>query len=893
MEVSLIIISFEIMNKETHAFYHRLNKQAEALEKNGLPIELSQLISATDLKDIYAYLLDDKCKADISDDLAARKPYELKKEETGLARTLNIVSDPISNDIQLILETKSKAVNQLGITEKISIPIQRAKNKVTKPAWRIDTAKPEKMANTVFYDLGLADDPDTQLDSAYKAASITKELVKKIGAHAAKYIHVVAPGIVKEKKASEQNRENSQGQSYVAKQSYYSTYALNNLENFIKNLNQYNAVTEQLYQKITHDLLTGISYLHQANVIHQNIKPASILVFDDENGDYNFAISNFYNFCYPSKDTVDYPLATYEYASPEIFALYANSNKLAEGAVYLHDCFHQKANFSYGKKIYEEINPLALPSDSYQTSHPANDAWAIGMTLHELYHSRKPNSDSDFSHSSLITGLLDPNRETRLTAEDALTLFDHMPPPSTPRYSLKDKIEEFFTRIEDKSDFPIELENLITKPQLNAIYDYLKNPEHQLFFTKHLLSGMPYRLDKFDTGLARTLNLVFDPIRHDVQLILETKSKVINKKGITQKTNVPVFTGMAKSIKPAWRIDTPTPIKMANAVFYVRHDDDIDYLLENERLAAALATLTVRLGGAHAEKYINVTAVGAEIRKYGQRIDTPDGATQEYYAKQSYYSEYAIGDLDHILSNPIKYPLNAPLHNNMTHDLLLGLKYIQVASVIHQDIKTKNILVYPDEKSGFNLKIADFGNAYHPTLLSEVAALASFSYESPEISAAYSQAEKPSCYNYDYFHGDDCYSYGKKIYKIMASKISVAQLNTYDTPHNANDMWALGIVLHELHNKNKQPILNKVDIQNKYLSGLIDSDRETRLTIDKALALFYESHPKFKTDNQFELETPAQSFLPKFNQKNNDRALVDIAKDLVSFTTSKIKVSLF
>ncbi len=476
-----------------------------------------------------------------------------------------------------------------------------------------------------------------------------------------------------------------------------------------------------------------------------------------------------------------------------------------------------------------------------------------------------------------------------MTIDDALVLFDSNPLPISLSYSLKEKIEAFFRRIEHKSGLPKALENLVTEPQLKAMYDYIKNPINQAFLTKHLLTGIPYHLNKTNTGLARTLNIVFDPIRHDVQLILETKSKVINKKGFTKKGSVQVCTGTEKSIKPAWRIDTPIPIKMANAVYYAKGDSNNNpNALEDARINASLATHVAKLGGSPAEKLMNLTAVGVVMYKKDVRSYTPNFSYEPYYAKQSFYSEYAIGDLERILSHSMKYPITATLRNNMTHDLLLSLKFMQDAEVIHQDLKTRNILVFPDAKMGYTLKICDFGSAYHPSIMPFPKPIATIAYESPEISALYDQVAPFKQKNYGYFHGQSrFYSYGKEVYKLNRTKISVEQLNTYSKPHNANDLWALGIVLHELYFNTRKPTVKNNCFDNHYLGGLIDFNRETRLTIDKALDLFIEANPKFKTDDQLKLSASAQPFVPKFNHNNNLCNAVDqVSKNLDTLTIS-------
>ncbi len=465
---------------------------------------------------------------------------------------------------------------------------------------------------------------------------------------------------------------------------------------------------------------------------------------------------------------------------------------------------------------------------------------------------------------------------------------------------MKEKIAAFFVRMQTQLNalnqfgLPKELKELISFSGLKSIYHYIQAPQQQTDIFNILIHHVPHRLAKEDSQLDRTLNFIIDPLTSDINLILETKSKVVNQDGITEKTQIPVFVGTTKSTKPAWRIDTPTPLKMANAVFYVHNEKAIDKKLRKARTAELIAQTIVEKAGIEAEKHINVTAIGVELKKTGYRKHTEDNQPIPYFAKQSYYSPYALGDLETFLSKTAPNNLSTTVRNRMAEYLLQGIKYIHDAGVIHQDIKITNLLVYPDKDGFFSLKITDFGIAYHPTLRPDVLVLASTSYESPEISYIYNKIKNSPRFKfyYDYFHQSRYPSYGKEIFINMSETNQFLDKKNanycYCYCHPANDIWAAGIALHILY-KFKLPAINNNLSDNPVLTGMLHPLRENRLSIDQALNLFYTQDTKLAPKPPFVLTGPSQAFLPGFNQSIQVTNPDEINKglDLLSISIGK------
>lgn len=403
------------------------------------------------------------------------------------------------------------------------------------------------------------------------------------------------------------------------------------------------------------------------------------------------------------------------------------------------------------------------------------------------------------------------------------------------------KINDFFRRIEQHFEqtqtLPAELTNLIQQDKLKNIYGYfLCNRAH---FEARLAKGQPFRLDKKRTNLARTLNVIFHPQTKEPILLLETKSKnALNQKDANSK----VYSGAYKSTKVAWRIDSQTPEKVANAVFYINK-------IEKERAAKQTEVITHALSEAKKEVYLSDMVakntpneqINVNCPVLGQVIDKPGirkSTKINYVQKISFYSAWAQeGTLDTFLETEQAKALTPDRLNQMAKQLIKGLVAIHKSGVIHQDIKPANILVFNDGIGNYRLELADFGisaSATDPNL-SQIEALATVQYESPEISAANNKRKDPSQedkmiipYNHAYFYDTKYLSYGQNFGKEMAFKPE------YSSPDKANDAWALGVVLHIIFNKTKPSLENQQHFS-PLIAGLLQPDRANRFTVEQAL----------------------------------------------------------
>ncbi|MGD9592409.1 MAG: protein kinase [Candidatus Berkiella sp.] len=356
---------------------------------------------------------------------------------------------------------------------------------------------------------------------------------------------------------------------------------------------------------------------------------------------------------------------------------------------------------------------------------------------------------------------------------------------------------------------PSALQNLVSSKDLTQIFHYFTlktkqrytraklNTDKHIAHIKALKPYESYRLDKQDTKLPRTLTVLCDE-HGDLKLIIETKSKLANNK----KMEIANETGGFKIGKPAWQIDEFQ--EYYNLVTKIKSDLKNQLLEEEVEKSQRLTS-----------KYINQTQLGPIIQKGNIK-------------KRSVYAKKAVSDLEQFIQ---KNNLSAMQIKTLTHQLLQALKYMHDNNMVHQDLKSPNILVFNEEPNGLQIKITDFGNA--STHNADEEAMASFEYCSPEILSFYKMSDTTQ---HNYFFKDDKHECFAK------SQLSPVALRSLGKPHKANDIWAMGVLLFELRygklpKLEDRPLIEKDSL----LKGMLCVNRKERYTIDKALAVFDEA----------------------------------------------------
>ena len=168
----------------------------------------------------------------------------------------------------------------------------------------------------------------------------------------------------------------------------------------------------------------------------------------------------------------------------------------------------------------------------------------------------------------------------------------------------------------------------------------------------------------------------------------------------------------------------------------------------------------------------------------------------------------------------------------MIKDLLDAVKRFHDNGYVHQDIKPGNILFVRNEENKYRLKITDYGlsrKQYAPT----EQALASAGYHSPEIALIHSNAKSEY---YKYFSSNDAKN---SLGAWHARTMQPIRGSALQTPNNANDMWALGIVIYKIL-YGRAPLCSQrnSNIQNNpLLKGLLTANRKERINIDAAIEI--------------------------------------------------------
>lgn len=819
-------MNFEQKLKE---FFERIE---ECLQDQEVPAQLRGLITYDSLQSIYRFVYQNQ--GNIRKALEFDESCFLDKENTMLSRSLTIVKDSISQDIFLVLETKSKDEN--NVKYDLEEMFFSGHGKI-KPAWVIDVFPPVKIANLVYN----INDENSALYHTEK--NILEKIIKQ-GVNLPLF---VTSSITKIKKKPCPIKG-----AFYTKASFYFAWPTRKTLAVFLNSHEATLLTPIDCHKIAIQMIQAIKTLHEMGVVHQNISSRTFFIFENELGGYSVKLSTFgetYDRNNPHVNSVAVAQPFYE--SPQI-AVSAKDPKSTH-----HERYYQETNFiSYARKVAKK---LTYQADDSKVD-PANDMWALGVVLCKLYYKERPTKNRLKQCSDLIAGLLHPNKQQRLTADQALDLLAQE--IASYQEELRDKINQFFERISIKvkasNIYPLELLDSLSSTNLESIFAYVL--EYREKISMALMEGHPYRLDKIESELRRTLNFIFDAKTNDIFLILETKNKNLwNRK----KTSKQIFFGTSKTTKPAWRIDCLFPKKYANSVFYAETEDR--YL--DAKVEAAIYKKIVQ-NDPKSDAYVNICTQGAIIPKSGIRKG------EAYYRKISFYSLWANeGDLGYFIGdNKVK------LSNNQFCDiakaLVKGLSSLHAVGVIHQDIKLQNILVY-SSIAGYSVKWTDVGLAYsidYPWFNRD--ALATISYESPELSA-FMATQKPGSYHYNYFMDPNFSSYGR----MLRNQVQVQ--SAHGKPHTLNDVWSLGITLYRLF-YNDYPTVQSLSHEEvpALFKGLLSPLRENRLSVKKLVTAFFpENQAEDEVSNVMShLSIRPKTYAPHFDETIKERERKDYLK---------------
>jgi serine/threonine protein kinase len=406
------MVDLALHHQKIDEFLQRIKDRHEELYSRHMPMELQGLLTIEELKAIYWQFIYSGNKLYSVYNLKKGEPYRIAKEDSGLSRTVNLIVDPVTKDLCLMLETKSKTTAQKDSV----LPVLSGSYKTTKPAWRIDSIKPKKYANSVYY----ASDED-EIEEAKKEVSVSQ---KAQFAGADIFTNLMIAGAAFNKAGVQCVREsigNNVNRPYQKKISLYSKWA--NLGDLGAWLKTYPFLTKAQLDELTTQLLIAIENFHEKGFVHQDVKLENILVYKDDRGKYRLALTDF-----GEVDSTELPQlrpkATYGYESPEISAAHYFWQK---NPSFSYDYFHQRGTVSYGSEVFKQNqkfykDQIDKQKSQFARAHKANDMWAIGIVLEKLYQSTFYGQSWNAKSYPLISGLLNPDREKRLTAPQALIL---------------------------------------------------------------------------------------------------------------------------------------------------------------------------------------------------------------------------------------------------------------------------------------------------------------------------------------------------------------------------------------------------------------------------------------------------------------------------------------
>lgn len=464
--------------------------------------------------------------------------------------------------------------------------------------------------------------------------------------------------------------------------------------------------------------------------------------------------------------------------------------------------------------------------------------------------------------------------------------------------------QEFLERLESAKWRPMskELDPLLSKGSLLQILDYFvldlneakkklkfkaSQEKYRRFYLEAVHSlkpGEAYRLPKEVTGLARTLNVLRDD-SGEFQLIVETKSKLKeienpNKSKQKVKQSLPEVGGAFKTGKPAWRVDTGE-IELFNLT--MKFPIDKKNPPQQKKLEQAAEALQK---GAEAEVAASRLFKGSEINESnkGQLF------LKDMHQKISVYSIKAQGTL---LDLQRAQRLTTRQTDKLIIELLNGVKRLHDKGYVHQDLKSDNVLIYGDLKGGYHLKIADFGLFARQGDPRAKAGIYIPAW-SPELAYSYAYSSKDTfnlkSLGQSFFESHPhLFEYNPKLF-VNSSGFSDLQ-----KPHSANDMWALGLMIFEMR-YGRIPAYTVQDLslikQDRLLRGLLEPNRQKRLTIEKALQIALSQQKKYSLQEGLSLPSLVEGKSEEARPKESFSFLRKSIDERLEILKAQIKASL-
>lgn len=365
-----LISNGRLLSREAWSLLDRIQEAYSRIKEKTFTLLEPRVLKAN-LEKIYLFLLN---SPQFIKKLATSKPFIIKKNISGLPYTLNV--NLINNVYRLVLNMKTKtnilSKNPLRLIAKTS-------HNTIKRELRIDSTI-EILVDKVS--------EDTEVEENYLETRFT-QLLSTDNPIDSNLINTLQAG-----KTYVKIRPNGEP---VKKKQQFSVAATTDLHELINGFHLYrthDASTPVLLKNkpklsqfdkdvITLDILKGLKHIHDQGIVHQDLKPQNILVYQLLDGSWRAKIADFGLAHHPALFNSKSFTATPGYESPEMSLYYKDPSSEH------HHCFHQ---INYVKKhslghLFSTHQPK-LCHIVENSPCQSNDIWSLGIVLFFLNRER-------------------------------------------------------------------------------------------------------------------------------------------------------------------------------------------------------------------------------------------------------------------------------------------------------------------------------------------------------------------------------------------------------------------------------------------------------------------------------------------------------------------------